>query len=126
MSMTIERRVLVAAGMSWAFSVSLGLILAVRLYRNSLGTVFLSPGIILLTIAVCTLISLMVTPLATWAMRFGARKLRIYGPVLWIVLALTALAVPQPFYGFCSVVTLSVIALVMMGLFPTRSNRPQV
>ena len=64
-----------------------------------------------------TIIALFMTPIAAWSVRTGKRNLRLYGPILWIVLATWLVAVVpwNAAYGEYSVLILSLVGLVFLG-----------
>lgn len=113
-------RMLLAAGMSWFYSVTLGLLFAACASgRFSLGTLLL-PGVVPVALIISTVLALLVTPIAVWAVRTGTRNLRIYGPILWITLAAYILltATKTGRHGPCGVLLLAVVGLAILGLIP--------
>jgi hypothetical protein len=115
-------RVLLAAGLSWIYSVTLGLLFAACTSgRFSFSTLKL-PGVVPVALISSTIIALVMTPIAAWSLRTGTRNLRLYGPILWIVLAAwLLLVVPwNAAYGESSVLILGLVGLVIMGFIPAH------
>jgi hypothetical protein len=80
-------RILLAAGVSWIYSVSLGLLYAACASGHfDLRTLWL-PGVIPVAMLFSTVVSIGITPIAVWSLRTGKKNLYIYGPILWIILA---------------------------------------
>jgi hypothetical protein len=85
--MSMLNRVLLAAGMSWGCSVTLGLLFAAFASgRFSFSTLRL-PGVVPVALIVSTVAAILMTPIALWSVRTGVRNLSIYAPILWILLA---------------------------------------
>src|SRR4029077_13842114 len=85
--MNLWNKILFAAVMSWAYSVTLGLLFAVVVSEDhSLRTLML-PGVVPVALTGSTVIAIAITPVAIWSVRTGARNLWFYGPILWIALA---------------------------------------
>jgi hypothetical protein len=113
-------RILLAAAISWSYSVTLGLLFAAR----SSGTLSLStlrlPGVVAVTLIISTIASIAITPIAVWSVRTGARNLRLYAPVLWLILAayivlvMPKVGAPGPPGLLC----LGVVGLVALGFVP--------
>jgi hypothetical protein len=64
-----------------------------------------------------------IAPFVTaWAVRTGTRKLWLYSPILWIVLAAwLVLVVPwNAAYGEYSVLILGLVGLVVLGFIPAH------
>ncbi len=120
--MRMLNRVLLAAGLSWVYSVTLGLLFAACANgRLSFGTLKL-PGVVPVALIGSTVAALLMTPVATWAVRTGTRNLWLYGPILWIVLA-GWLVVVVPWnagYGEYSVLILGLVGLVVLGFIPAH------
>jgi Na+/melibiose symporter-like transporter len=120
--MTMLNRVLLAAGLSWIYSVTLGLLFAASTSgRLSFSTLKL-PGVVPVALISSTIIALVMTPIAAWSVRTGARNLYLYGPTLWIVLAAwLLLVVPwNVAYGEYSVLILGLVGLVILGFIPAH------
>lgn len=113
-------RILLGAGFSWLFSVTLGLLFAFCAFgRNALTL----PAVFPMTLGFSTAISMLFAPLAVWAAKTGPGNLFTYGPILWLVLAADIvvgvsrrLALTQ-----ASLFVLSIIGLVVLGLIPRRN-----
>src|SRR5437588_10219302 len=84
--MTMLNRVLLAAGLSWVYSVTLGLLFAASTSgRLSFSTLRL-PGVVPVALITSTIIALVMTPIAAWSVRTGTRNLCLYGTILWFEL----------------------------------------
>ena len=121
-AMSLSNRILLAAVMSWTYSVTLGLLFAVAVSGNySLRTLVL-PGVVPVALAGSTVVAIAITPLAIWSVRTGARNLWFYGPVLWIALAVyVVFAIPKAgHYGPYGLLFLAVFGLVALGFIPAR------
>jgi hypothetical protein len=119
--MSILKRILLAATMSWVYSVTLGLLFAACASgRFSFSTLRL-PGVVPVALTTSTVAAMVITPIAVWSVRTGAKNLSIYGPILWIVLAgWVVVVVPwNPAYGYYSVLILGLVGLVFLGFIPT-------
>ncbi len=119
-TVTVLNRVLLAAAMSWSYSVTLGLLFAAcSSGRFSVSTLRL-PGVVPVALIGSTVIAVVMTPIAVWSVRTGAKNLVIYGPILWVVLAAYILVViPRTgAYGPYGLILLGVAGLVILGLVP--------
>jgi hypothetical protein len=120
--MTMWKKLLLAAAISWVFSVALGLLLAARVFvpeTRSLSALLL-PGVIPVAVIGSTMVALLVVPFALWAMRTGTRNLFKYAPILWIILAAYIVLV-MPIAGHngqYGLLFLAVIGLVILGFIP--------
>ena len=120
--MTMLNRVLLAAGLSWVYSVTLGLLFAASTSgRLSFSTLRL-PGVVPVALITSTIIALVMTPIAAWSVRTGTRNLCLYGPILWIVLAAWLVAVVpwNVAYGEYRVLILALVGLVFLGFIPAH------
>jgi hypothetical protein len=109
--MSMMKRILLAATMSWVYSVTLGLpFAACASGRFSFGTLRL-PGVIPVALISSTVAAITMTPIAAWSVRTGAKNLCIYGPILWMVLAgwVVAVVPRNPAYGQYSVLILGLV-----------------
>lgn len=86
--MKTSKRMLLAAAMSWGYAVTLGLLWAACSSGSFNPITLFLPGVALVALIVSTVISIIITPVAMWSVRTGGKNLRIYGPILWIVLAI--------------------------------------
>ncbi|MGC2187708.1 MAG: hypothetical protein WA607_04715 [Candidatus Sulfotelmatobacter sp.] len=114
------KRILLAATMSWVYAVTLGLLFAACASgRFSFSTLGL-PGVVPVALIASTVAAIAMTPIATWSVRTGARNLRIYGSILWIVLAGWVVAAVRwnPAYGLYGVLILGLVGLVFLGFIP--------
>jgi hypothetical protein len=127
--MTTLKRVLLAAAMSWSFSVTLGLLFAVctgspdtRDSGHSSFYVFLLPGVVPVALMGSTVVAVLITPVAIWSVRTGAKNLLIYAPILWIVLAIYVVVVVLgrhlSAYGLYGVVFLGAVGAGILGFIP--------
>lgn len=113
-------RVLLAAAMSWTYSVTLGLLFAARASgRFSLNTLHL-PGVVPVALIISTVIAIVITPAAVWSVRAGTKSLCIYGPILWIILAAyIVVVIPRTgAYGPYGLLLLGAVGLAVLGLVP--------
>jgi hypothetical protein len=113
-------RLLTAAVASWVFSVTLGLWFAVAVSGQLHIETLLLPGVLPVALTGSTAVSLLLTPLAAWSMRTGRRNLRLFTPVLWLVLAgYIVLFVPRTGQlGLLGLLLLAVAGLVVLALIP--------
>lgn len=110
-------RVLLAAALSWGFSITLGLLYAASASGSfSLSTLRL-PGVVPVALILGTEAALAITPIAIWSLRTGMKNLSIYGPILWLVLAGYVL-VAGPSYGPYAVLALAALGLIVLGFIP--------
>ena len=120
--MSLLKRILLAAAISWTFSVTLGLLFAVVVSgRFSLSNLLL-PGVVPVALIVSTAASIVITPVAAWALRTGAKNLRLYGPILWIALAsFIVVGIPRiGGIGLYVVFFLGLVGVVILGFIPAR------
>ena len=116
-------RVLLAAGLSWVCSVTLGLLFAACASgRLSFSTLKL-PGVV--PVALISSTNRGATHDANCCMgceNTGTRNMYLYGPILWIVLAVwLVVVVPwNPAYGEYSVLILGLVGLVVLGFIPAH------
>ena len=118
--MRILNRVLLAAGISWTFSVTLGLLFAACASGGFwFGTLRL-PGVIPVALMISTGAAIAMTPVAIWSVRTGGKNLWFYAPILWIVLAIyDVLVVPRTgAYGPYGLVLLGLVGSVILGFIP--------
>jgi hypothetical protein len=115
-------RILVAAIMSWAYSVTLALLFAIVLSENHSPKDLLLPGVVPATLIGSTIVAIAMTPVAIWSMRTGTRNLWFYGPMLWITLAAyVVFAIPRVgHYGQYGLLFLAALGLVVLGFIPAR------
>jgi hypothetical protein len=121
--MNLWNRILLAALMSWAYSVTLGLLFAIAASEDhSLRTLML-PGVVPVALMGSTVIAIAITPVAIWSVRTGARNLWCYGPMLWVALAAyVVFAIPKAgHYGQYGLLFLVVLGLVALGFIPASS-----
>ena len=120
--MSLWNRILTAALMSWAYSVTLGLLFAVVLSENHSPRDLLLPGVVPATLLGSTIVALAITPVAIWSVRTGTRNLWFYGPILWVALAAyVVFAIPRAgHYGQYGLLFLAALGLVVLGLIPAR------
>jgi hypothetical protein len=115
-------RILLAAEVSWIYSVTLGLLYAACASGHfSLRTLRL-PGVVLVAVIFSTVVSLCITPIAVWSLRTGLKNLYIYGPILWIILATVELGI-IPITRVLKphdVALIAVIGLIGLGFVPAR------
>jgi hypothetical protein len=128
---SILKRLLLAASLSWIFSVTLGLLLAAQIAAQESGSAHESrswfsylmlPGVIPVTLVGSTCAALGMTPAAVWSVRTGTKNLWIYGPVLWIVLATYEVVVIHSHKGgvyvFDGPLLLGIVGAAILGFIP--------
>jgi hypothetical protein len=120
--MNMWNRILLAAVMSWVYSVSLGLLLAIVLSEDHSLRSLVLPGVVPTALIGSTIVAIAITPVAIWSVRTGARNLWFYGPILWIALAVyVVFAIPRAgHYGQYGLLGLAVLGLMGLGLIPAR------
>ncbi len=116
------KRILVAAVISWAYSVTLGLLFAVAVSEDRSLRTLLLPAVVPVALIGSTIVAIAITPVAIWSMRTGARNLCFYGPILWIALAAyVVFAIPRAgHYGQYGLLFLAVLGAVILGFIPAR------
>jgi hypothetical protein len=123
--MSLSSRILLAAAMSWTYSVTLGLLFAVIVSGNYSLRTLLLPGVVPVALTGSTVVAIaIITPVAIWSVRAGARNLWFYGPILWIGLAAyIVFAIPKAgHHGPYGLLCLAVLGLVVLGLIPARQR----
>jgi hypothetical protein len=120
--MNMWKSILVAAVMSWAYSVTLGLLFAIAVSENHSPRTLLLPDVVPVAVIGSTIVAIAITPVALWSVRTGARNLWFYGPILWIALASYIVFVfPKVgYYGRYGLLFLAVLGLVVLGFIPAR------
>ncbi len=122
--MNMLKRVLLAAAMSWSYSVTLGLLFAACTSgRFSFSTLRL-PGVVPVALIISTAISIVITPVAVWSVRTGAKNLLFYAPILWIALAIyVVVIIPRvgP-YGLYGLLLLGVVGSAVLGFIPATKR----
>ena len=66
-TMNLWNKILVAAVMSWAYSVTLGLLFAVVLSEDHSLRSLMLPGVVPVTLIGSTIVAIAITPLAIWS-----------------------------------------------------------
>ena len=128
-AMKIWKRVLLAAAMTWSFSVTLGLLFAVcvgsRDMRDSGHSSFYAlrlPAVVPVALITSTVISILITPVVIWSARTGVKNLFIYAPILWVALAtyiFTVLVIwKNAAYGLYGVAFLGAVGAAVLGFIP--------
>ena len=122
--MSVLNRVLLAAAMSWSFSVTLGLLFAAGVSGHFSLKMLRLPGVVPVALIGCTMVSFVATPLAVWALRTGAKNLCIFGPVLWIALAAyEVVVIPRTgAYGLPGLLVLAIAGLAALGFIPSAKR----
>lgn len=118
--MQIWSRIILAALVSWLFSVSLALLFTISMTGRFEPMALRIPGAISIAVYISTAIATGMTPIAVWAGRTGGRNLRHFAPLLWIVLAMY-IVVGIPRSGSLAIyclVPLAVVGLLIIGLIP--------
>ena len=106
--------------MSWAYSVTLGLLFAVVVSENHSLKSLMLPGVVPVALTGSTIVAIAILPVSIWSLRAGAWNLLFYGPILWIALAgYVVLALPRAgYYGQYGLLFLAVLGLVALGFIP--------
>ncbi len=120
--MNLWNRILVAAVMSWGYSVSLGLLVAIVFSEDHSLRSLLLPAVVPVALIGSTIVAIAITPVAFWSVRTGTRNLRFYGPILWIALAAyVAFVLPRAgYYGQYGLIFLAVLGSVALGFIPAK------
>jgi hypothetical protein len=115
-------RILIAAVMSWAYSVTLGLLFAIAVSEGQSLRALLLPGVFPVALIGSSVVAIAITPMAIWSVRTGARNLWRYGPILWVGLAAyIVFAIPKAgHYGPYGLLCLAVLGSVFLGFIPAR------
>jgi len=115
--MSMLNRVVLGAALSWVYAATLGLLFAACAAGGLSFSTLRLPGVVPVALISSTIAALLMTPVAVWAVRTGTRNLWLYGPILWIVLAVwLVLVVPwNAAYGEYSVLILGLVGLVILG-----------
>lgn len=116
------KRILLGVGFSWIISVTLGIVFAIATLGKDAPTL---PAVLPMTVGISSLISLLFSPLATWAARTGPRNLFTYGPILWAVLAVHIVVGAKHWLPLTetSLFALGVVGTVVIGFVPRRVDR---
>jgi hypothetical protein len=117
--MSMSNKVLLAAGISWACSVTLGLVFAFRAVGFSFSTLRL-PGVVPVALIASTVAAILMTPIAVWSVRTGVKNLSVYVPILWVVLAAyIVLVIPRTgAHGPYGLFLLGIAGAVLLGFIP--------
>ena len=120
--MKVWKRILIAATLSWIYSVTLGLLFAISVAEDHSPRFLLAPGVIPVALIGSTVAAIMMTPLAIWAVRTGKRNLWFYGPILWAALAAyIVFAIPMAgHYGPYGLLLIAALGLIILGFVPAR------
>lgn len=122
--MNMLNRIMLAAALSWSYSLTQGLLFAVCASgRWSFSTLRL-PGVVPVALIVSTAVAVVITPLAVWSVRTGVKNLYIYAPILWITLATyNVIVTPRSgFYGLYGLFLLGIVGLVILGFIPAAGK----
>jgi peptidoglycan/LPS O-acetylase OafA/YrhL len=122
--MRLWNRILLAAALTCAYSTTLAFLFAVTVSGNYSPRTLLLPGVVPVALIGSTIGSILVTPIAVWAIRTGRRNLWLYGPILWVGLAAyIVFAIPRTgHYGPYGLLLLAVLGLVVLGFLPERQS----
>ena len=120
MLIKLANRILVGTALSCTFSVTLALIFAAGASGHFSLNTFQLPGVLPVALIGSVFFSIVMTPFAVWALRTGMKNLRVYGPILWIALALyVVLVIPRiGRYGLLGLLLLGLAGVVILGLIP--------
>lgn len=80
----------------------------------------LLPETSFIAITVSTAISILLIPFAAWSIRTGSKNLRIYAPLLWVLLVIyVVVIVPRSGnHGLYGLLFFAVAGLVILGFIP--------
>jgi hypothetical protein len=119
--MSILKRTILAATMSWSFSLTLGILFAISSSGHIFLKILLVPEVILIALTVSSVISICLMPIAFWTVRTGVKNLSIYAPLFWIALAVYEVMVVPKYgnFGLYGLLAFSVIGLFILGFIPT-------
>ena len=123
--MTVWKRILLGAAISWGYSTTLALLFAARASGSFSLSTLLLPGVIPVALITSTVVAIGLTPIAAWSVRTGVRNVCLYGPILWVLLAAyLVLVVPEigAASGQLGLIVLSIVGLVILGFIPRSSN----
>jgi hypothetical protein len=127
-TMKMLKRVLLAAAMSWSFSVTLGLLFAACASGRFSLSVLRLPGVIPVALIISTGVSIVMTPIAIWSVRTGLKNLCVYAPILLIVLAgYDVVVIPKTgAYGLYGLLLLALVGSAILGFIPPagQTERP--
>lgn len=119
--MSMLKRVLLGAAISWTGSVTLGLLFgACALFARWSFSALRMPGVVPVALIYSTAVSIVITPIVAWSLRTGVRNLRIYLPILWIALVIYDVTVTprNGAYSLYGLLLLSLVGLIVLGLIP--------
>ncbi|MGD0942087.1 MAG: hypothetical protein ABR905_20525 [Terracidiphilus sp.] len=117
--MRVLKRTLIAVALTWIYSVTLGFLFAIHWDRQFHFDALLIPAAYIAPTVFSTVIAALVAPIAYWSIGNGLTKHCIYGPILWILLAVYENTAP-PVYNLGGVVVLAAAGLVVLRLISGR------
>lgn len=120
--MRMIKRLALALTISWCCSVSLGLLFAVCASGHYWREALIAPGVAYVAVFASTAISVVITPVAAWSVRTGARNLIVYAPMIWIVLAVYEVVVIPiyPTLVLFGAPIFAVAGIVTLGFIPAK------
>lgn len=120
--MSIVSRVVLAAILSWTYSFTLGVLFAVYTSERRSFSSILLPGVLPVVLLGSTVVAICIAPVAFWSLRTGTKNMLVYGPILWIVLAVyEVLIVPRTgVYGSYGLFVMAILGLIILGFIPAR------
>jgi len=119
----MRNKILLAALVSWIFSITLGLLFATTMSGRFIPNVIALPGVVRVALTIGTAAALLMTPIAVWAARTGTKNLWTFAPVLWLGLAAyIGVIIPRlGSGGIYGLLPLAVIGLVLLGAIAPRN-----
>jgi hypothetical protein len=107
----------IAASMTWLYSVTLGILFAIHGDGKFHFDLLLIPAAYDAPVVFSSLLALIVLPFAFWSIGNGVRRHLIFGPILWIAIAVFECAAPAV-YNLVGAVLLAVLGLVALRVVP--------
>jgi hypothetical protein len=123
--MRVLTRALIAVALSWTYSMTLGFLFAIHWDRQFHFDVLLTPAAYIAPTIFSTIVAVFIAPITFWSIGNGIKKHCIYGPILWILLAVyenTAAAM----YNLIGVIILAVAGLVILRLISHGVGSPML
>lgn len=120
--MRIVKRLLLAAALTWAYSMTLGFIFAVHWNGQFHFNAYLNSSAYIAPLVFSSICATLVTPVAFWSIGNGVRKHLIYGPILWVIIAVFECVAP-PVFNLAGAVLIAVLGLVALRVIPVTQKK---
>jgi hypothetical protein len=119
-AMRISKRIVLAATMSWIYSVTLGLIFSINWDGKLHFNLLLVPAAYYAPTIFSTICALLIAPVAFWSIGNGIRRHLIFGPIVWLIIAVYESAAPfaSMAYDLAGALLLAVLGLVVLRVVP--------